>query len=70
MGSSPASAVARCCGDEGRDAGVDGADVHNVPVRRTPITEIVAAETPLDQGVAQTVARFRELLAKGLVSAP
>jgi hypothetical protein len=27
-------------------------------------------ETPLDQGVAQTVARFRELLAKGLVTTP
>jgi nucleoside-diphosphate-sugar epimerase len=84
------------------DAGVDGADVHNVPGRRTPISEVVAAigddaigydevvlpfpeetdgtsfravipgyeETPLDEGVAQTVARFRELLAKGLVTAP
>jgi nucleoside-diphosphate-sugar epimerase len=28
------------------------------------------ADTPLDEGVAQTIARFRELLAEGLVTAP
>ena len=28
------------------------------------------ADTPLDQGVALTVTRFRELLAEGLVTAP
>lgn len=84
------------------DAGADGADVHNLPGRRTPIADVVAAigvesigfddvvlpfpeetdastfralvpdfaDTPLDQGVALTITRFRELLEQGLVTAP
>ncbi len=79
-----------------------GASVHNLPGRRTAISEVVEligapgvsfddvplplpeesdsssftslvpgfAETPLADGVEQTMARFRELLAAGLVSAP
>jgi hypothetical protein len=35
---------------------------------RTLVPEF--ADTPLDEGVALTMTRFRELLAEGLVSAP
>jgi nucleoside-diphosphate-sugar epimerase len=84
------------------DAGAERAEVHNLPGRRTPIPDVVAAigadsidyadvqlpfpeetdassfaalvpefvPTPLTEGVALTVARFRELLDEGLVTAP
>jgi nucleoside-diphosphate-sugar epimerase len=83
-------------------AGHEGATVHNLPGRRVPIEEVVAAldapgigfddvrlpfpeevdgasftasfpdyeETPLAEGVAATVDRFRALLAEGLVHPP
>lgn len=84
------------------DARPEGASVHNLPGRRTAISEVVEAidattitydeaplplpeesdsssflglvpgfrETPLAEGVETTIARFRELLAAGLVTAP
>ncbi len=84
------------------DAAPEGASVHNLPGRRTAISELVEligaaeigfedvplllpeeadsssftalvpgfAETPLGEGVEQTMARFSELLAAGLVSPP
>ncbi len=84
------------------DAAPAGASVHNLPGRRTAVSEVVDligapgidfedvplplpeesdsssfttlvpgfAETPLADGIEQTMARFRELLASGLVSAP
>ncbi len=84
------------------DAAPEGASVHNLPGRRTAVSEVVEligaagvsfddvplplpeesdsssftalvpgfVETPLTEGVGQTMSRFRELLARGLVVAP